>query len=227
MPSQLCARPPRTSRWGCSKRTLAEASARSGLPARAQERAAARERWSRSSTGLPCSSSLADRRAIPARTFPMTRSMSPKPSPRHSAPRRSTRSTTDHAAPVGHDRSTRSNASRAAASAVPPEAAVPVPMHPTTGAHAKRRGAVFAALAALPLAAALGWWAQGPGGNASPTAPQIAVLAFHERDRPVDLLSIGAGLAEDVQMELARNQGLNGRRASLELRAQRQRSLDG
>jgi TolB-like protein/DNA-binding winged helix-turn-helix (wHTH) protein len=63
---------------------------------------------------------------------------------------------------------------------------------------------------ALLAFAALGWaWMQLRGTPPVPGPPQIAVLAFHERGHGVEAASLGAGLSEDLVMELGRNQGLN------------------
>jgi DNA-binding winged helix-turn-helix (wHTH) protein/TolB-like protein len=75
-------------------------------------------------------------------------------------------------------------------------------------ANAHRRWVVAAA--AL-LAAASLWlaWTQLRGSAPTLGAPQIAVLAFHERGLGVEDASLGTGFSEDLTMELGRNQGLN------------------
>jgi TolB-like protein/DNA-binding winged helix-turn-helix (wHTH) protein len=90
------------------------------------------------------------------------------------------------------------------------EAITVTPVPGGTALRPKQRRRLIMAAAVLLVAVAL-WWGLSlrvePSGEQGP--PQIAVLAFHERGRAVEAASLGAGLSEDLVMELGRNQGLN------------------
>jgi TolB-like protein/DNA-binding winged helix-turn-helix (wHTH) protein len=79
---------------------------------------------------------------------------------------------------------------------------------PSAGA-ARHSRWLLGALATLVAAALIGWVVQRRPDAAAAGPPQIAVLAFHERGHGVEAASLGAGLSEDLVMELGRNQGLS------------------